>query len=185
MPSLWRHCNLKARALLLSVSVVALAAASLASGQAPSLTRQALPRHALGCFVLLEDQRQSAWGRLRGASAIVRLDSVPLEISSHTSDAGSMLRRVEWRDSANHVIGATPRSPSTSLSPLALWSADSLADSIRIRFTDGFTGSVFVFALPSGSHSDTLFGRAYTFVDAGPPYQTDRGRAFAVRRSCE
>jgi hypothetical protein len=153
-------------------------AGGVAAAQAPVLTRNALRADALGCFVLLDSRRQSVAGLLRRAPARVRLDSAR-DRPSTFPNATTTLWRIEYRDSTNRVVGVTP---ATGLA--SSWSADSLTDSIRIRFSDGFTGSGFVFALPSATRSDALFGRAYTFVDAGPPYRTDRGPAFAVRYSC-
>lgn len=159
---------------------VAQAAVGVASAQAPVLTRRALRREALGCFTLFDAHRQSTWGRLRNAPAIARLVSAPNALDTHLYPPGATYRRVESRDMGNYVI---VESSPNRLAPV--WSADSLSDSIRILFSDGYTGSGLIFALPSGDRADSLVGRAYTFVDAGPPYRTDRGRAFAVRRPCE
>ena len=167
-------------AYVVAGSAILCMASRVASAQAPVLTRRALRREALGCFTLFDAHRQSTWGRLRNAPAIARLDSAANALHTNLYPRGATYRRVESRDMGNYVIA---ESSPNRLAPV--WSADSLSDSIRIVFSDGYTGSGFIFALPTGSRGDSLVGRAYTFVDAGPPYRTDRGRAFAVRRPCE
>jgi hypothetical protein len=63
-----------------------------------------------------------------------------------------------------------------------LWTADSLTDTVRLSFIDGFTGAVFV--LEARPPVDTLRGRVFESWDAGPPFQTPRGSAYAIREAC-
>jgi hypothetical protein len=61
--------------------------------------------------------------------------------------------------------------------------ADSLTDTVRLSFVDGFSGAVFVLAAPK-SRPDTLIGRLYESWDFGPPFETTHGPARAIREAC-
>jgi len=66
------------------------------------------------------------------------------------------------------------------------WRADSLTDSIRIAFSNGFSGSTFVLAVvPQAPLPDTVYGYAREFHDAGPPWTTAMGSTMAVRVPCQ
>ena len=62
------------------------------------------------------------------------------------------------------------------------WSIDSLADTVRILFHNGFSGTRFALGFHAGD--STLRGRATEYWDAGPPWETDGGRASAARLPC-
>ena len=78
------------------------------------------------------------------------------------------------------TLGAPSRTTRGLMAPN--WSADSLSDTIRVSFVNGFSGAVFVLAAPPG-HVDTLRGRALEFWDYGPS-ETRRGGAHAIRMQC-
>jgi hypothetical protein len=66
---------------------------------------------------------------------------------------------------------------------LGSWSADSLTDSVRLSFSDGFSGAVVTVAA-STQRTDTLRGRIAQHWDSGPPFTTDERGAILVRFAC-
>jgi hypothetical protein len=61
------------------------------------------------------------------------------------------------------------------------WSADSLTDSVRLSFSDGFSGAHVILAAPPG-HLDTLRGRVEERWDFRPTNQ--RGAVYALPVRC-
>jgi hypothetical protein len=60
------------------------------------------------------------------------------------------------------------------------WAADSLGDSVRLSFVDGFSGAAFALAARAGQRADTLRGSGGLYSDGGggvEPY----GPVLAVR----
>ena len=153
-------------------------AVGVAVAQAPVLIRNTLRPERARLLRAARWPMAQPCRRFRGASARVRLDSARDDPLSYPN-AHTAVRRIEYRDATNRVVGVTPQ-----IGLASSWSADSLTDSIRIGFSNGYTGSVFVFALPIAARSDTVFGRAYQFQDAGPPYYAALGAAFGVRYPC-
>ena len=140
---------------------------------APPLTRHALRADAVGCYALLTDRWRRVDTTYYNASPVVRLDS---------GRAGPALANNQgiWPVVALDTLGRPSRTTRGRLSPS--WSADSLSDSVRISFVNGFSGAEFVFALPQRG-GDTLHGRAEESWDFRPS-ATDRGSAHAVRVVC-
>ena len=63
------------------------------------------------------------------------------------------------------------------------YAGDSLTDSVRLSFVNGFSGALLVLnARPR--QSDTLVGRVFESRDYGPPFEVPRGGAKAVQIPC-
>jgi hypothetical protein len=62
------------------------------------------------------------------------------------------------------------------------WRIDPATDTVRVVFSTGFTGTEFL--LGFRQRRDTLWGRAVTHIDVGPPFSSDEGSASAVRIPC-
>jgi hypothetical protein len=63
------------------------------------------------------------------------------------------------------------------------WSLSPAGDSAAFDFGDGFSGAAITFAAADADR-DTLRGHVTEYWDFGPPYSHEKGRAYAVRRSC-
>jgi len=137
------------------------------SPRSVSSPRNGLRRDLIGCYALYFE-RGRVDGSLFNAAPSVRLDSMPF--------------RSPWRSMTGLSLAGHP-TPLRELSLPSLWTADSLTDSVRLSFVDGFSGAVFVLDAPAG-RTDTLRGRVFESWDAGPPFVTPRGLAHAVRESC-
>jgi hypothetical protein len=136
------------------------------------LIRRALRIDALGCYGLLTSHGGSVDTTYYNASPVVRLDGVA-SAKTLATDPGT------WQVIPFDTRGRPSRTTRGMLPPS--WTADSLSDTVRISFVNGFSGAEFAFALPR-SGRDTLHGRATEFWDFAP--STDRGRAHAVRVPC-
>lgn len=147
------------------------------------LARHGLPAGVVGCWALFDDDGRRAEGRFYWSPSIVRLDSATNPVSAR--DGPGTVRRVHRLDSLRQPMDAKSVQGRRELAEMfSYWTADSLADRIRVRFSSGHSGSRFVFALPeSPSTRDTLTGRATELWDI-PPYRNSRGRAYAVRVAC-
>jgi hypothetical protein len=136
--------------------------------------RRTVRTEALGCYVLLNDDLHPIGGSYQYSSAHVRLDS--------TSDSRPGVVPGEFRRLLTFSGSWQPTYPAQVRIP-PMWSADSLTDSVRFAFSNGFVGTAFTFAVPAEA-ADTLRGRAWDFWDFGPPFGKDHGRAYAVRIDC-
>jgi hypothetical protein len=170
------------RRILQLVSVglaAAIAQWNASSSQQFPLARETLRPAAVGCWALFGSKGERAQGSLYWAPATTRLDSAPERPSDY--EALRRFRHLERFDVAGRSMDTTGAGRRRTRSG---WSADSLTDSIRLRFHTGFSGTEFVLALPDhAQHPDTLFGRAFETWDMGPSL-TDRGAAHAVRQAC-
>ena len=150
------------------------------AGRPPSvpLARYGLRADVVGCFALRWTPRRPPQQEYYRASAQVRLDTAVRTLRTPRSVPGvaRQLARLDAGGRAMDTVAAR-----TWAAPPA-WSADSLTDSIRVSFLDGFSGAMFVFAAAPGA--DTLPGRAENHWDSGPPFVTDLGTATAVRVYC-
>jgi hypothetical protein len=140
------------------------------------VARDALRPELVGYYALFGDDGQAVDSAYYNASPLVRLDTSAVGVTPH-DDRPGVLRVLHRLDAAGRRLDAFDSR--TAFGPV--WSADSLTDSIRISFSDGFSGAYFVLAA-SVSHLDTLRGHAEEHWDFGPP--TGRGRARAVRVRC-
>ncbi len=163
-------------ALLIAVLLsVACAHAPDVRAYPPPVARQALRADILGCFALFDARGHAVKGNFYGAADTVRLDSAHARGLSSRIDP----QRVMLID-PRAVAGTSARPSSTEVGPA--WSADSLTDTIRLSFSNGYSGAEFYLNAPRGA-GDTLFGRAMEHWGAGPR-DVDRGRALAVRVGC-
>ncbi|HUQ18664.1 MAG TPA: hypothetical protein VM099_03535 [Gemmatimonadaceae bacterium] len=141
------------------------------------MARNALRAEALGCYELLDSAGQNASKSMEGVPAIIRVDSM-VDLTRDMPAGMTSLRTL----GAATVGTPVYRDPiSRDMHPR--WSADSLTDSVRLVFTNGFTGALFALNLPVNNRGDTLKGRAKTFVDVAP-LEGPEGNAWAVRRHC-
>ena len=143
----------------------------------PQLARVALRSDVVGCWALFDRQGRPAEGHIYWAPTFVALDG---------DDSASM----QSPDRPAVRFGATWNRLPLELEPgirgWVTWRADSLTDSIRISFSNAFSGSVFVLALVQQAPlPDTIYGYAREFYDAGPPWTKAMGPTMAVRVPCQ
>jgi hypothetical protein len=138
------------------------------------LARRALRSEIVGCYALYGNKGQRVDTTYQHASPLVRLDStLP---SGVVATFAGMFRVLIAFDSLGR-----PRGTTSEMFP-PTWSADSLSDTIRVSFGDGFSGAEFSLAAPPRA-LDTLWGRAAEHWDS-PPSTTRRGSAYALRVPC-
>jgi hypothetical protein len=159
--------RLRCRVGLAFIGVVCI---STANTQRPPLLRNGLRAELVGCYALSTTGGGGAERQLYNVSALIRLDSQPVEYLTP-----GVVRTVVPLAPANlptaHPRPFTPR-----------WTADSLTDTVRLSFVDGFSGGVFVLAARPG-RPDTLAGRRFERWDFGP-METGHGPARAIRQPC-
>ncbi len=148
------------------------------AGQERSGTpRDALRDELLGCFALYTPRGKLLDSTFYNSSPRVRLDSLAVGITARDTMPG-VVRRM-WRlDAAGQRLD---RDDPQSLFGRVWW-ADSLTDSVRLSFSDGFSGAEVILAAPNPA-ADTLNGRIEEHWDMGPT-TNQRGRVRAVRVRC-
>jgi hypothetical protein len=137
-----------------------------------TLSRNALRTDLIGCYALYFEHGR-VYGSLFNAAPSVRLDSSLWRRARREA-------RSAWRSMTGLSLTSRPTTPRGPYPPR--WTADSLTDSVRLSFIDGYSGAVFVLHAPEG-RTAMLRGRVFEFWD-GPPGFTDRGPAGAIRESC-
>lgn len=163
-------------ALLLCSAILACTSRAEAPDSVAHPARVALRRDALGCWALRERFGLSAEGSIDWAPTYVAL------LSGDAAGPAFAGRRAVRYDSNWRPL---PLELERGIPGLNSWRADSLTDTIRIAFNNAFSGSVFVLAMPEHDRpSQILYGRAYEFYDAGPPFSKSMGAASAKRVSC-
>ena len=135
------------------------------------LVRNALRAELVGCYTLVTPPEGAARRALYNASSFVRLDSQPMEYGTP-----GVIRAMVPLTPANIANAPRPRPYRPR------WMADSLSDTVRLSFVDGFSGAVFVLAAPPGRR-DTLTGRRFEAWDFSPA-ETSHGPARAIRQPC-
>ena len=115
----------------------------------------------VGCYAFFDRSGRPAYRNLDWAPATARLN-----------EGGTATKLTPVVDSGN--AEDTPGAYA--------WSTDWLADTVRVTFHNGRTGTQFILGFRSGS--DTLQGRAIQHWEAGPPFRTDGGRASAIPIPC-
>ena len=137
--------------------------------------RNGLRADIIGCYALFTRTGRRVDSGFYRASPLVRLDSAlqPFLAAHKEFGARRLLKRL---DSSGHHLdpGYPPR-----LGPM--WWMDSLSDSVRLSFTDGFSGAFLALAAPHAG-SDTLRGRIEEHWDYRDP--TSQDAAYAVRVRC-
>ena len=162
------------RPLVVSVGLGLLCAC--AREQRWPMLRNGLRSDVVGCYALYAGRRRVDTS-LYNASPSVQLDSTLLERMSNDTIPGVFRSMTPLRE---------PRTPASSARQGRVaprWAADSLTDTIRLSFVNGFSGAVLVLSAPRG-RTDTLVGRLYESWDFGPPFETTHGPARAIRQSC-
>lgn len=164
-------------ALVLCWSTLACARSAEAPDAEPAPpARAALRRDAVGCWVLRDRYGRAAEGHIYWAPTYVAL------LRDDAAAPASPDRRAV-RYGANWI--PLPLELEPGIRGAITWRADSLTDTIRIAFNNAFSGSVFVLALSEqGPPAKTLYGRAFEFYDAGPPWEKAMGSASATRVPC-
>jgi len=161
-------------ALLLVFSGQGLACAAQRSDSGVNL-RNALRRDLVGCYALFTDSSRRIDTSFYNASPLVLLDSTPSLLDS----SAGILRLMFRLDSTGRSI---PPGRARPLGPV--WGVDSTTDTLRLSFSDGFSGAALSLMASPGS-GDTLRGRIAEHWDFGPPFVTERGKGFAVRIPCK
>jgi hypothetical protein len=158
--------------LLLSWMV---ATPSLAQGPLDSqpLSRISLRRELIGCYALHVGRLWLPRAKYYNAAPFIRLDST---LHAWQPPIGTIRKAVPL-DSSFDDIEVSKR-----LAPF--WRADSMSDSVRISFSNGFSGAFLVLAAPQQPRADTLSGLIANSWDFGPPFVTDRAFVQAVRVRC-
>src|SRR5438445_8732016 len=132
-------------------ALLAVARASAAQGPLDTVppARLGLRADLVGCYTLSAGQHPLARSEYYHASGLVRLDTTVAP---------------RWAPpEAFHVL--VPLDSSLALAHQSRrhvgpsWWADSLTDSVRLSFSNGFGGAFLVFLAPPGARVDTLQGR--------------------------
>jgi hypothetical protein len=163
--------------LFLIIGVVALDLDGLnAALFAQGSVRNALRGELVGCYALFAEGGKRVDSSFYHASPLVRLLATANPVFAAHPEFGA--RRLLLRlDGSGHRLDVLD--PSHRLGPG--WWADSLSDSIRVSFGDGFSGALLTLAAPPRG-SDTLQGRIEEQWDYREP--TRQGPAYAVRVPC-
>ena len=159
---------------LICILVACLPSRDATSSEA-TVPRKKLRTDVLGCYALYGERGERVDTTYYNASPVVRLDSADPE--GIVASSKGFWRSVVALDTLGRPSGTTR----AMLPPT--WRADSLTDTVRISFVDGFSGAEFVFSVPLGAR-DTLRGRALHHTDVGPPHTYSLGVAHAIRISC-
>ena len=144
-----------------------------ASAQLP---RSGLRAELLGCYALYKPDGKRLDSSFYNSSPLVRLDSIAARMTSETSPAA--FRSLVRLDSVGNPVDQLD--PTSFLG--RMWWADSLTDSVRLSFSDGFSGALAILAAPHG-RADTLSGRIEEDWDMGPSVN-QRGAVRALRVKC-
>ncbi len=139
--------------------------------------RAALRQGAVGCWALFDDRGRPAEGHIYWAPTFVALDADD-DAAQRSPDRPAVRLGAAWN--------RLPLELEPGIPGWVKWRADSLTDSIRITFSNGFSGSNFVLALGQEDPvPDTIYGYAREYYDAGPPWTKAVGSAMAVRVPCQ
>ena len=138
--------------------------------------RSGLRTELLGCYALYKPDGKLLDSSFFNSSPLVQLDSAAAGMTHETSPAA--FRSLIRLDSAGNPVDQLD--PTSFLG--RIWWADSLTDSVRLSFSDGFSGAVAILAAPHGK-ADTLSGRIEEEWDMGPSVN-QRGAVRALRVKC-
>ena len=136
--------------------------------------RAALPGGLAGCYALFDHRGLPASDSLYYSPPKARLETADHAFRRpHKLPAWSLLRL----DSAGQ-----PMAELDYELEYFFWGPTGSPDSVRVHFSNGFSGTEMEFAIPL-THPDTLHGRAIVFWDFAP-FETDQGSVTAVRIPC-
>ncbi len=150
----------------------------LRDGLRGELLRDGLRAELLGCYALYSEGGRPLGSTFYNGSPLVRLDTAVMGVTATDTFPG-IVRVMTKLDAAGQPVGRVDSLRRAG----PTWRADSLSDSIRLSFSNGFSGATLVVA-PLKQFSDTLLGRIEEHWDFGPPFATSRGRGRAVRVPC-
>jgi hypothetical protein len=138
-----------------------------------------IPSGLVGCYALYRGDGQAIDGHeFYNATHLVRLDTTSVGKRAEDTIPGTF-RLLVPLDSAGKPVESVD--PKNYIGPF--WWADSLTDSVRLTFSDGFSGASLVLEARK-DRIDTLIGIIENHWDVGPPFATDRTAARALRLSC-
>ena len=157
-------------------TLVAIVCMACSTGDSQEKPRDALRAELVGCYAIYTRAGKLLDSTFYNSSPLVRLDSTPLGITAHDTVPG-IIRAMARLDQSGRPLDQTPPTRFSFRS----WYADSLSDSIRISFSNGFSGAEAILAAPG--RVDTLWGRIVENWDVGPTTNS-RGRIYAVRVRC-
>jgi len=135
-----------------------------------------LRRDLVGCYALFLPGGKRVDSTFYNASPLVHLDSLSIPAHAEFSPPTG------FRQAARLDTNGRPQRPTAHNHGFGpQWWADSLSDSLRLSFSNGFSGA-FLTLVRSRPGSDTLHGWIEEHWDFGPP--TTHGPAYAVRVAC-
>jgi hypothetical protein len=153
-------------------TLLLLVSAACTRGEALQQPRDALKTELIGCYALYTPAGKLLDSTFYNSSPLVRLDSTPLGITARDTVPGVFRRLVRLDSNGRPIDPDAPR--------FRAWWADSLTDSVRLSFSDGFSGAQVILA--ASGRGDTLVGRIEEHWDFAPP--NSRGRVRAIRVHC-
>lgn len=159
------------------VLVHCLFALRLAHAQDRETPRDAVRSELLGCYAIYTAGGKLLDSTFYNSSPLVRLDSAIILSTDRDSSPGVYRAALRLNKSASPLYHSRRAADFD-----AAWWADSLSDSVRISFSDGFSGAQVILGAPRG-RADTLLGRIEEHWDAGPAVN-QRGAVRALRVSC-
>ncbi len=168
--------SMVAKHLVLSTAL-ALAACDLAKTVADFGVRVELPVGVPGCYALFVARRPLD-SSYYNATPLVRLDS-SVSWTYQREGKRFQFRTLRRLDAAGNELDRDGAHGARMFS----WWADSLTDTVRLSFVDGFSGAVL--ALTKVPGTDTLRGRIEEHWDFGPPFVTSQQLAHAVKVPCK
>jgi hypothetical protein len=130
-----------------------------------------------GCYALYAGHREVD-SSFYNATHLVRLDST-VSRSFERQGRRVLFRALRRLDARGHELD----NEDTRGSGFFSWWADSLTDTLRLSFVDGFSGAALALAKDRGT--DTLRGRIEEHWDAGPPFVTNQQPAYAIKIPCK
>jgi hypothetical protein len=130
-----------------------------------------------GCYALYAGTREVD-SSFYNATHLVRLDST-VSWSFEREGRRIGFRALRRLDATGHELD----NEDTRGARLFSWWADSVTDTLRLSFVNGFSGAVLALAKVPGT--DTLRGRIEEHWDFGPPFVTNQQPAHAIKIPCK
>src|SRR6266550_3729151 len=152
-------------------TLLLLVSSACTHGETLQQPRDALRTELIGCYELYTAAGKLLDSTFYNSSPRVRLDSTALGITARDTVPGVFRRLVRLDPNGRPVDLDDPG--------FRAWWADSLTDSVRLSFSDGFSGAQVILAV--AGRGDTLLGRIEEHWDFAPPNSRGRVRAVRVR----
>jgi hypothetical protein len=170
---------------IILISAGAIGGAEIATAHVtadPPLLRVGLRRDLRGCFSLFDSAGRTLVGRMLGAPRMVRFDTTV--VSRWTGRYTGTWRLVQQLGQEEEFqLGAI------QMGMIPTWAADSLTDTVRVSFSNGFSGSSYAFEVPRVSTYGALKGRGSSFTDVvayvdGKREEPQYDRIQVIRHEC-